>query len=46
MNNTVILKTDGSHWVCGENVGEQERTVHGEEADYSVVCTGDFLPCE
>lgn len=46
LNNTVILKTDGSHWVCGENVGEQERTVHGEEADYSVVCTGDFLPCE
>lgn len=46
LNNTVIRKSDGSYWVCGENVGTEEKIVHGAEADYSVICTYEFHPCE
>ena len=42
LNNTVIRKSDGSYWVCGENVGTEEKVVHGAEADYSVICTYEF----
>ena len=45
LNNTVIRKSDGSYWVCGENVGTEEKVVHGAEADYSVICTYEFYPC-
>ena len=30
-NNTVILKSNGSCWVCGEDVGMEGKTVHGQE---------------
>ncbi len=33
LNNTVIQKTDGSYWVCGENVGETTKVVHGAEGN-------------
>lgn len=46
LNNTVIQKADGSYWVCGEHVGTEERVVYGEGADYSVVCSYEFRPCE
>lgn len=46
LNNTVIQKADGSYWVCGENVGTEEKVVHGAEGDYSVVCTHEFTLCE
>lgn len=46
LNNTVIRKTDGSYWVCGENVGTQEKLVSGIEGDYSIVCTDQFTLCE
>lgn len=46
LNNTVIQKEDGSYWVCGENVGETERIVHGTEGDYSVICTHEFYLCQ
>lgn len=46
LNNTVIQKTDGSYWVCGENVGETTKVVHGAEGEYSVTCTHEFQPCE
>ena len=42
--NTVIQKADGSYWVCGENVGTEEKVAHGEEGDYSVICTHEFYP--
>lgn len=42
LNNTVIQKTDGSYWVCGENVGTEEKIVHGAEGDYSVICSDEF----
>lgn len=44
-NNTVIQKSDGSYWVCGENVGTEEKTVHGQEGDYTVICNHEFQPC-
>lgn len=47
LDNTVIQKADGSYWVCGEYVGQEERMVHTiEGVDYSVVCTHEFHPCE
>ncbi|MCM1263933.1 MAG: hypothetical protein NC313_14575 [Butyrivibrio sp.] len=44
--NTVIVKTDGSYWVCGENVGTEEKVVAGAEADYTIICTHEFYLCE
>ena len=32
--------------VCGENVGTEEKIVHGAEGDYSIICTDEFYPCE
>ena len=46
LNNTVIRKVDGSYHACGENVGTEEKVVHGAEADYSVICTYEFILCE
>lgn len=46
LNNTVIQKADGSYWVCGENVGTEEKVVPGAEASYTVICTNEFYPCE
>lgn len=46
LNNTVIQEADGSYWVCGENVGTEEKIVHGAEGDYSIICTHEFHPCE
>ncbi len=47
LDNTVIQKADGSYWVCGEYVGQEERMVHSiEGVDYSVVCTHEFHPCD
>lgn len=42
--NTVIQKADGSYWVCGENVGTEEKVVHGREGDFSAICTHEFHP--
>lgn len=46
LNNTVIRKSDGSYWVCGENVGTKEKVVYGAEGNYSIICTHEFYPCE
>ncbi|MCM1056094.1 MAG: RCC1 domain-containing protein [Firmicutes bacterium] len=46
LNNTVIQKADGSYWVCGENVGTEEKVVPGGEAAYTIICTHEFYPCE
>ena len=46
LNNTVICKVDDSYHTCGENVGTEEKIVHGAEADYSVICTYEFIACE
>lgn len=44
--NTVIQKADGSYWVCGENVGTEEKTAHGVEGDFTAVYTHEFQRCE
>lgn len=46
LNNTVIQKADGSYWVCGENVGTEEKVLHGAEGDYSIICTHEFYMYE
>lgn len=46
LNNTVIQKADGSYWVCGENVGTEEKVVYGAESNYAVICTHKFYLCE
>lgn len=46
LQNTVIQKADGSYWVCGENVGQEEKLVDGVEADYYAIYTHEFHPCE
>ena len=45
-NNTVIQKTDGTYWACGENIGTVEREVHGQEADYRVIWSSEFQQIE
>lgn len=46
LNNTVIKKADGSYWVCGANVGTEEKVVHGMEGDYFEVWSDEFWMCE
>ena len=46
LENTIILKKDGSYWICGANVGEEEKVLkyYYEVKDYPLVCTYEFLP--
>lgn len=46
LKNTVIKKADGSYWVCGANVGTEEKLVHGAEGDYFEVWSDEFWLCE
>ena len=46
LKNTVIQKADGSYWVCGENVGTEEKEVPGIEGSYTIICTHEFHPCD
>ncbi len=46
LQNTVIQKADGSYWVCGEDVGQEEKLVDGVEMDYYAIYTHEFYPCE
>lgn len=44
--NTIIQKKDGSYWICGANVGDEEKIIkyYYEVMDYPLVCTYEFLP--
>ncbi len=46
MNNTVVEKSDGTYWICGENVGTEEKTIQEQEGSYTVTCSAEFLPYE
>lgn len=46
LQNTVIQKADGSYWVCGENVGTEEKEIPGVEGNYTIICTHEFHPCD
>lgn len=47
-DNTVIQKRDGSYWICGSNVGTEEKVlpIYYEAADYSLIYTWQFTPYE
>lgn len=44
--NTIIQKKDGSYWICGLNVGTEEKIlpIYFETTDITVICTHEFLP--
>ena len=46
MENTVIRRSDSSYWICGANVGDEEKVlpVYYEATDFPLVCTSEFLP--
>ncbi len=48
LENTIIQKNDGSFWICGVNVGTEEKLlpIYYEAVDYRIVCTYEFLPYE
>ncbi|MCL2052665.1 MAG: hypothetical protein FWG91_13210 [Lachnospiraceae bacterium] len=46
MENTIIQKADGSYWICGMNVGDEEKIipVYYEAIDYPAIFTDEFHP--
>ena len=44
MENTIIKKSDGSYWICGANIGNEEKTIpfYFETTDYRMICTHEF----
>lgn len=48
LENTIIQKNDGSFWICGANIGTEEKLLptYYEAVDYSIICTYEFLPFE
>lgn len=48
MENTIIKKSDGSYWICGANVGNEEKTIpfYFEVTDYRMFCTHEFYSYE
>lgn len=46
MENTIIQKDDGTYWICGINVGEEEKTIapYYEMWEYTVIYTHEFHP--
>lgn len=45
LENTIILKRDGTYWACGVGIGDEEKLLHRywEVNDYSVVCSSEFI---
>lgn len=48
LENTIIKKSDGSYWICGANVGTEEKVIpyYYEVRDYLMICTPEFHPYE
>ena len=48
LENTIILKRDGSCWACGANVGTEEKVLdfYWESVDYPMVYSDEFMPYE
>lgn len=44
--NTLIKKSDGSYWICGADVGTEERYIpfYYEVTDITIICTHEFQP--
>lgn len=45
LENTIILKQDGTYWACGIGIGEEEKILsrYWEINDYSAVCSSEFM---
>ena len=45
LENTIILKQDGTYWACGVGIGNEEKQLarYWEVNDYSVVCSSEFM---
>lgn len=48
LENTIIKKADGSYWICGAGVGNEEHEIpyYYEVLDQHVICTHEFYPIE
>ena len=48
LENTIIKKSDGSYWICGADVGTEEKVIpfYYEVSNYTRVCTHEFYPYE
>ncbi|MFV0518267.1 MAG: hypothetical protein ACK5MV_12800 [Aminipila sp.] len=48
MENTIIQKSDGSYWICGINIGTEEKTIpyYYEVAEFTVICSSEFYKYE
>ena len=46
--NTLIKKSDGSYWICGVDVGTEEKYIpyYYEMTGITKICTHEFLPME
>lgn len=46
MQNTIIQKKDGTYWICGIHIGNEEKTIspYFEMFEYTVICTHKFHP--
>lgn len=45
LENTIILKKDGTYWACGVNVGEETKTLssYWEVVNYDKVCADELI---
>lgn len=46
IENTIIKKSDDSYWICGANVGSEEKLIpfYFETTNYRMICTYEFHP--
>lgn len=46
LENTIIQKSDGSYWICGAGIGNEEKVLpyYYEVVDYTMTCTHEFFP--
>ena len=46
LENTIIQKRDGTYFICGANVGSEEKVLpyYYEVINYPMICTSEFLP--
>lgn len=45
LENTIILKADGTYWACGAGIGEEEKILspYWEMFEASVICSDEFM---
>lgn len=45
LENTILLKNDGTYWACGIGIGEEEKLLspYWEVDEYSVICSDEFI---